>query len=77
MNCNDCSGKILGVKGWRELAAGTSVILACYALYSFFFKQTKAELKAKFYKGKRIVITGASMGVGEQLAYDLSKFKTR
>jgi len=40
-------------------------------------KDYEESVIGKFFEGKTILITGASMGIGEAMAYYLAKYKTK
>ncbi|XP_062975556.1 11-beta-hydroxysteroid dehydrogenase 1 isoform X1 [Elgaria multicarinata webbii] len=40
---------------------------------AFWFYSGKEDFKPEMLKGKRVIVTGASMGIGEQMAYHLAR----
>lgn len=56
--------------------ACTALVVA-YLLRRIFLSSRKRVNNAQFYSEKRIIITGASMGVGEGLALSLATFHTK
>ncbi|XP_075709838.1 11-beta-hydroxysteroid dehydrogenase 1 [Rhinoderma darwinii] len=51
----------------KALLALIGILLAVY------FYSGKEEFKPEMLKGKRVIVTGASSGIGEQMAYHLAK----
>eukprot|EP00761_Pharyngomonas_kirbyi_P004226 gb/GECH01004230.1/.p1 GENE.gb/GECH01004230.1/~~gb/GECH01004230.1/.p1 ORF type:complete len:309 (+),score=65.54 gb/GECH01004230.1/:1-927(+) len=73
MSLNEIYSLLLSVDP-KVLAA----CVACLGLPAFLLwrKQQKPSIE-KFFKGKRIIITGASMGIGECFARALAKYDTK